>query len=164
VVLKRLPDVALFGRHWPYIPTELSHRRVFFARKKDVRLMSGTDIEFIDQLVRQHPQLRSLYLEHSEYYEALLPHVLFGDISRYVIAQSADLDRNRYFLGSFMSAMELAILSNNESVTNLVQVSFIENLIGEYDLMDRLETVTSPTFLRMIKDIISYDLNRSLDR
>jgi len=40
---------------------------------------------FVNRLIEKIPELRPLVDEHIEYHEALLSHVLFGDMTRWLI-------------------------------------------------------------------------------
>lgn len=75
----------------------------------------------------------------------LLPHVLFGDFTRFVIEawRSGDSD----LLGRCLDFLERALLEGDEKVLNLVEASFIEN-VGVWDPVMAPFVETWPNALR----------------
>lgn len=116
---------------------------------------------FIEYLIVEHLELKPIYDAHVEYYEEVLPHVLFGEFTSYVILLAADMDRNNIFLTGFLSSMEKGISSGEADVVNLIMVSFVENLMGEYEVIDQLAGICSPELLRTIKEVTNYNQARS---
>lgn len=94
-----------------------------------------TSPEFVTWLVSRHPEIAPLLEEHLTDYSELLPHVLFGDVTRY----AADLARRAAeepeadpeLLG-LLGDLDRAILpeGDDDPVDNLVWVSFVENTQG----------------------------------
>ena len=84
----------------------------------------------VDDLVSELPEFESTIREQVQTYDDLLPHVLFGDFTRFVIAawRSGDTE----LLGRCLDFLERALLEGDEKVRNLVEVSFIEN-VGVWD-------------------------------
>lgn len=108
-------------------------------------------VRFINNLLSQVPDLQPTYEEHLRDEGELLPHLFLGDVTRFVVEQCKKLERDRLNSGNaeqnltrIMSLMEEGITSpedgtvpmigrlaaENESVRNLVGVSFVENLLG----------------------------------
>jgi hypothetical protein len=92
--------------------------------------------EFVDWLAARHPLVAELRDEHVHDYEELLPHVLFGDITRHAaelarragdVADAAD-ELNR-LLQDLDDAMREA-RGTDDPVENVVWVSFVENASG----------------------------------
>jgi len=82
--------------------------------------------EVVTMLVKTVPEFAATLDEHVKTFDELLPHVLFGDLTRFVTeAHNAGEDelveRCLRFLGD-------ALTHGDPKVTNLVQVSFIENM------------------------------------
>jgi hypothetical protein len=95
-----------------------------------------TSPEFVTWLVSRHPDIAPLLDKHLTGYDELLPHVLFGDVTRY----AADLARRAVEepeaeaqLLRLLGDLDRAILPEGEEdpVDNLVWVSFVENTQGE---------------------------------
>jgi hypothetical protein len=89
-----------------------------------------TQPEFVNWLVDRHPGLAPALEEHLATYDELLPHVFFGDVTRYasVLAQegreTAELDRLLADLNNALSG------GTEDEVGNLVWASFVENAQG----------------------------------
>ena len=82
--------------------------------------------ELIAALVDDVPELKQLFAEHVELNGELLPHVFFGDLTRFVQTElgrgNADLVRR------VLGALEGAAHSTEPSVRDLIGASFLENL------------------------------------
>lgn len=102
--------------------------------------------EFVKEVVELDDQLRPLLKEHLEDNEELLPHVLMGDISRYVIRESlARPSRGR--LQRLLDKFEQALESGSTEVQELVVVSFVENLAGEAEAIRSLKPLMKSKLL-----------------
>jgi hypothetical protein len=79
-------------------------------------------------LVGRHPDLAPLLDQHLRDYDELLPHVLFGDVTRYAaaLARRGDLDD----LNGLLSDLDHALGDSDDEVDNLISVSFVENAQG----------------------------------
>jgi hypothetical protein len=89
-----------------------------------------TEPEFVNWLVDRHPGLAPVLKEHLAVYDELLPHVFFGDVTRYasVLAhestETVELDRLLADLDNALAG------GTDDEVENLVWASFIENAQG----------------------------------
>jgi hypothetical protein len=111
--------------------------------------MSEATIDFMDHLVAQVPALEPLFREHvSDNFGEVLPHVFFGDVSRYAVSEflrseatGAGVRRVPRELESLLAALEDGLAAGGD-VTELIRVSFLENLprLGEpgYGVRDLL--------------------------
>jgi hypothetical protein len=92
--------------------------------------------EFIDWLAVRHPAVEELRAEHVDYYGELLPHVLFGDITRDAaeLARRAKTDPEAADdLRRLLQDLDDAIREGDgtdDAVENVVFVSFVENASG----------------------------------
>jgi len=89
-----------------------------------------TAAAFVDWLAGRHPAIEDLRREHVAYYDELLPHVFFGDVTRYVadLARSAGHDE---VLNDLLNDLDSALGADQEDdVANLIWVSFVENAQG----------------------------------
>lgn len=86
-------------------------------------------------LVEELPELRPTLDEHLEDMEGeLLPHVLFGDITRWAVAQ----ELRSFALARLLGILDEAYAAGPVEVVNLVTVSFVENLPEESPVWHRL--------------------------
>ena len=76
------------------------------------------------------PEFRPAIGEHVEVYGELLPHVLFGDLTRFVLAARARQDQE--LVQRSLAFLEDAMREGDQGVRDLVAVSFVEN-IGPWD-------------------------------
>ena len=80
-----------------------------------------TDIaELIQDLERATPELETLVREHLAEYEKLLPHVLFGDVTRWLVARGP--------VAEVLDILEHHCGAGDEEVRNVLEASFLENL------------------------------------
>ena len=80
-----------------------------------------TDIaDLIQDLERAAPELEALVREHVAEYEELLPHVLFGDVTRWLVARGP--------VPGVLDMLEHHCGAGNEEVRNVLDASFLENL------------------------------------
>lgn len=98
---------------------------------------------FVQALVADHPDLEPLLDEHREDNMGdLLPHVFFGDVTRWVVDHHLDLDADPSELDPLLAALEKGMLDGSEEVKDLIAVSFLENLPypdeDGADIIDRL--------------------------
>jgi hypothetical protein len=81
----------------------------------------------IDDLVRDlaasSPELNAVLQKHLAYYDELLPHVLFGDVTRWLVARGPD--------AAVLAVLERHMGTGDDEVQNVLVGSFLENLIGE---------------------------------
>ena len=96
-----------------------------------------TSPEFIDWLAARHAAIATLRDDHVEFYEELIPHVLFGDVTRHAAelarrGRSGDAPAAKE-LDALLHDLDTAILEGfgtDDPVENVVWVSFVENATG----------------------------------
>lgn len=69
------------------------------------------------------PGFAPVYDEHMSDYDEVLPHVLVGELTRFLFGQASDAA-----LESALGLLERAAAASDERLQELVAVSFIENL------------------------------------
>lgn len=81
---------------------------------------------FVQSLLAAVPETREIHQLHLENNDEILPHVLLGDVTRFVI----DTYRrsNTELLGRTLDFLEEAVSASDEKLQELVIVSFLENL------------------------------------
>jgi hypothetical protein len=79
--------------------------------------------DLLDELAHFEPALARLRDEHMAFNGELLPHVLFGDVTRWVVAHAPAT----HVLG----VLERHLATGDANVANLIGVSFLENLEPE---------------------------------
>ena len=72
--------------------------------------------------------------EHIADYDEVFPHVFFGELTPFLIGLKDGSDADRAVLVSTLSLLEKAWREDDESTTNVISVSFIENLQGRGQL------------------------------
>lgn len=98
--------------------------------------MSETTINFIEQLVGRYPGLKPIFDEHvSDNFGEVLPHLFFGDLTRYVVAKFTDTQKGapedakaESDLRRLLNDLENAYADGQEEIQELISVSFLENL------------------------------------
>jgi len=115
-------------------------------------IIPPTTIECVNQLLKQVPELQSAYDEHLRNNDELLPHVFLGDVTRYVVRQVRSGETGLASpVERILGVLEQCMASGEEYVTELVAVSFIENLYGEDDVVKKLKGLIGPHLEKEIK-------------
>jgi hypothetical protein len=114
---------------------------------------SPTSLECVNRLVKQVPELLSLYDEHIRDNKEILPHVYFGDVTRYVVQQIRSGQTGPATpVERILNYLEECIASGDEDVKELVVASFIENLMGEDDVVTCIKGQIGPYLKKEFKD------------
>ena len=112
-----------------------------------------TPEQFICQLLKHVPELQRTYDEHLQDNEELLPHVLFGEVSRYVVQQvRANENALTAPVSRILDCLEQGVASGDEQVRNLVSASFVENLAEYDDVLARLKALMGPNLEKEFKN------------
>lgn len=97
-------------------------------------------MSFMEELLELVPELKPVYDEHIKDNDEILSHLLLGDITRYVVQQlrigaTDDLSPLIRCLDFF----EVAMVSGDESVQELISVSFLENVVKYSGVLSKLK-------------------------
>jgi hypothetical protein len=84
----------------------------------------------VTKLVGEALALRPFLDDHVAFNNELLPHVFFGDVTRFVVSGFAEHPERRADTEKILVVLEEAMGSPDEDVQNLVSVSFCEKLLG----------------------------------
>lgn len=94
-----------------------------------------TSHAFVRGLLVQAPELQPLFNEHIEDNDELLPHVFMGDVTRFVVALSANSSSDdisslasRQTLIKILDFLEEGMQAGDDNVRELISASFLENL------------------------------------
>lgn len=96
--------------------------------------MNGTNVAFVKDLAGRFSGLAELLKEHARDNSGeILPHVFFGDLTRYVLslhtaAAGAGESGSRRELREILNLLEGAFSAGDPSLQELIAVSFLENL------------------------------------
>lgn len=107
--------------------------------------------DFIFALVDRVSSLKTLYEEHINFYEEILPHVFMGEVTKYLVASAALLDQGKNVdeaLGAFniiLDHLEAGMAGDNKEVREMLAVSFLENLDPTSKQVGYLEKRLGPT-------------------
>ncbi len=90
-----------------------------------------TATAFVGWLVERHPPLAAIRDEHLADNDDLLPHVFFGDVTRYASSLARD-NADASELARLLTDLDRALSDGEEDdeVENLIWVSFVENAQG----------------------------------
>ncbi|CAM4522032.1 hypothetical protein NONI108955_42100 [Nocardia ninae] len=93
---------------------------------------------FVDELAALEPEIRPLIAEHIRDNDELLPTLLMGDIARWVaqVVQNSDDPRSR--LAPFFLELERAWGDGRGPVSDLIAVSFVENVFDNPGIVELL--------------------------
>lgn len=108
--------------------------------------------EFVEEVLASVPELKEIYNEHITDHDVLLPHVFFGDVTRFAIAE-AEKEETSSALVRLLSVLELGLVKENEQIAELIAVSFVENLCGEDAAMRSLKRLMGPKLTKELETI-----------
>jgi hypothetical protein len=105
--------------------------------------------EIVPRLRREVPELAPTLTEHIRDYDEVLPHVFFGDVTRYVCDELA---RGRVdAVRSILTVLEMAVTSPDREARDLVGASFLENLESKRAVFDALSALAGPEMRQALK-------------
>lgn len=96
--------------------------------------IAAFDVSIVGSICYLAPELLPVLQEHLDDYDGLLPHVMMGDITRWVVRkfhiENSDLDLRRV-----LNFLEEAFSQADREDQGIIIVSFLENLpqVGEED-------------------------------
>ena len=123
--------------------------------------MSGNAEDFIRRLILAVPELNDVYRQHLSEQDELLPHVLLGDVTRFVVL-NATRGEAADWLARFLSQMDAELLSGNDEVAELIGVSFVENLCGENAAIQALLPRLSKALRTEVKSICGVNVEGTI--
>jgi hypothetical protein len=105
--------------------------------------MSPAELEAMTELARCLPEANALLAEHVGDYGELLPHVLMADVRR-LFVDLADAGEDEK-VATLLAAVERLAVSSDDGVRNIVEVSFVGDLVLGMDAQSRraIETTRS---------------------
>lgn len=125
-----------------YVPNDSAYYEMYYGHALAIAHVIANDQgvpvqspkALVDRVVAVAPALLPVLGEHLADNRELLPHVFFGDVTRFVVSGFSDHSERRADAEKVLALLEEAIGSPDEDVQNLVSVSFCENLLGEKPL------------------------------
>jgi hypothetical protein len=115
--------------------------------------MSCVTIALVDCLVERFEALRPLLREHvADNFGEVLPHLFFGDLTRYVVTRQIDAEKASGELAAELEREVAALLDELERVyvegvdelEELIAVSFLENLPRDGEPGDAIRRQLGP--------------------
>jgi hypothetical protein len=107
---------------------------------------------FIKELARTAPDLQRILDTHIRDNNVVLPHVLMGDIARFVIAEARYIT-TRPTIIQLLHVIEKGLTAGTEEVKELIEASFVENLIGESAAIRSMKNFMGPNLKRSVEAI-----------
>ena len=112
------------------------------------------------QILDQVPDFAQVYQDHVDLNDKVLPHVLMGDLTRFVVEQAdqaaargtsaTQTERN---LDTILRILELGMGSQDPRLQELISVSFLENLPPNNALPNNLKRLLGPALRRELNSI-----------
>ena len=96
------------------------------------------DVIYTEELIESVPALQQIYRAHLQENDELLPHVLFGEITRFVVTKARKAEHDP-LIARLLNEFEKGLEEGPEEVRELVSVSFVENLCGETEAIKVLK-------------------------
>jgi hypothetical protein len=110
--------------------------------------MTTADEQLVAELVERFPGLRDQFDEHVRDNEEVLPHVFFGDVTRYVLdlyRRSREGDSAaRAELQALLAFLDERFAAGGPDEQNLLAVSFVENLPKPHEDDDGIRDLLGP--------------------
>jgi hypothetical protein len=108
--------------------------------------------DFIERLLMALPELKAIYIQHIADYDVVLPHVFMGEVTRSVATADNRVTQHDIVV-RLLNFLEAELRSGDKEVSELVGVSFVENLIGEQVALSLLLPLMGPNLRREVKAI-----------
>ncbi len=89
--------------------------------------MNSKSVAFCEKLSSLSPRIVAILQVHVVDYDEVLPHVLLGEVTRYLIA-SATPEK------SIVEALNVELREGHREVRELIAVSFVENIENQAEL------------------------------
>ena len=106
----------------------------------------------VTQLLDRVPDLKSTYDEHLRDNHELLPHMFLGDVTRFVVREMRSQEaRPSKPVRRIIEFFEQCMASGDEQVIELISVSFLENLLGEDDILANLKKLMGPNLAKQFE-------------
>ena len=114
---------------------------------------------FVPKLLAELPGFKRIYDEHLQAYDEVLPHVLVGDLTRYVIASYRQMSTDttgkaRQVVDRALALLEQSTQSSDSRLQELVSVSFLENLQQADEDYDGIKALLGP---HLEKELAHYE-------
>lgn len=113
-----------------------------------------------DFLISKIPEFEQIVEEHVEDNQKVLPHVLFGDFTRFFIStykKSKQSIKDKEVLDSMLNVIEFLTTINDDQISELLNASFFENLHQAGEDYDEIKRVLKPnSFKELIKKEVLY--------
>ncbi len=113
---------------------------------------------FMESVIDTLPELRDVADDHVLYFGEMMPHILMWDFAKVFLSKVIESPLDASFVRKFLAKMESGYSSGVDNVKGLVVVSFIENLMGEYEVVPIIEAFSSSEFSDLVKRVINYDM------
>ncbi len=116
--------------------------------------MSEQAVSFVRSTMARFPSLSALLEEHlKDNLGEILPHVFFGDVTRYVLsllaASGGGLPPRRE-LRDILDYLEEAYSASGEELRELISVSFLENLPRPGEIGAQIREMVGPNLRRQL--------------
>jgi hypothetical protein len=113
--------------------------------------MKLTYQNFPEQLSQQVAGFAAVYQEHLQDYDEPLPHVLLGDLVRFLSERVQEAGPADPAVQTALALLESAVTSDDERLQNLVVVSFLENLDPDDEAARALKGALGPALRAQLK-------------
>lgn len=108
--------------------------------------MRAITVAFVGALAHRFPALLSVLEEHLEEQRGeVLPHVLMGEVTRWLVAQFIGAGGSDVAIRDVLGFMEQAFNSGGEQVQELLAVSFLENLPRPGEPGSEIRSILGPS-------------------
>ena len=120
--------------------------------------MTDDDEFFVRELVDALPILRSALDSHLYYYDEVLSHVFFGEVSQWALATCASAP-DAPDLTTFLRFLEQGRATGSADIQDLIDQSFLENICGE----EQVAAVLPPLLRSRYQEICGESTGQSRD-
>lgn len=114
--------------------------------------MRAAEIAFVGALVHRFRVLLPILQEHLDDYDALLPHVFMGDVTRWVLGEYQAHGESA-LLRDVLDFIESSYSRGDDHEQELISVSFLENFPRPNEEGSRLRALVGPSLSEQL-DVI----------
>ncbi|QKS72319.1 hypothetical protein FLK61_37435 [Paenalkalicoccus suaedae] len=95
------------------------------------------EITFTEYFLKEFPEFEAAYHEHLEDYGELLAHVFYGDDVCLILVKLLKQNNDKQKLKRLFQLLEVMAVEGNEEVQNVLQVSILEVLGDDKEVLQR---------------------------
>lgn len=119
--------------------------------------MKAGEVAFVGALIHRNPALMPLLKEHLDDFDAVLPHLLLADVTRWTVERAQQAQGHQDLeLQAVLEDLENAFSNKSGDARELVGVSFLENLPSKGQEGFEVRELLGPTMTSHVEEHLTW--------